>query len=151
MQNQKIKNARNREYDNIVFKSNLELACYKRLKQANFNFEYEHYRFTLLEGWKCGIRNYAPNKVSGKTTKDMFEQTQKIRSITYTPDFSIVKSDYTIYVDTKGFSNDVYPYKKKMFLKKLEEISDKTGEKFIFFEPHNVRQINQMIEIINNL
>ena len=31
------------------------------------------------------------------------------------------------------------------------QLLDNNGEKFMFFEPHNVRQMTQAIEIINNL
>lgn len=38
-----------------------------------------------------------------------------IRSITYIADFTYIKDDKLVVVDTKGFRTDVYKLKKKMF------------------------------------
>ena len=61
----------------------------------------------------------------------------------------VTKGNYKIYFDVKGKENDTYPIKKIMFLITLEERND--GVRYIFFEPHNVRQMLQAIEIIKGL
>ena len=91
-----------------------------------------------------------PKKIkAGKYDRNLELQTRTLLNITYTPDFVINKNNYKIYFDVKGKENDVYPIKKKMFLKTLEERND--GIDYLFFEPHNIRQMLQAIEIIKKL
>ena len=93
---------------------------------------------------------YAPKKLGvGKYDKNLELSNKTILSITYTPDFIVIKDNYKIYFDVKGKENDTYPIKKKMFLKLLEEKNDSIN--YIFFEPHSIKQMLQAIEIINNL
>lgn len=149
--NKKIKGATSIEYNGIKFKSILECSCYKKLEAAGFDFSYESERVPLWEGVK--LQNtivYAPKKIrAGKYSKFLELQTRALLDITYTPDFIVHKDNYRIYFDVKGKENDTYPIKKKMFLKTLEERKD--GIQYIFFEPHNVRQMLQAIEIIKEL
>ena len=149
--NKKIKGATSIEYNGIKFKSILECSCYKKLEAAKFDFSYESEKITLWEGVK--LQNtlvYSPRKIkAGKYGKVLELQTRALLSTTYTPDFVVTKGNYKIYFDVKGKENDTYPIKKKMFLKNLEERDD--GIQYLFFEPHNVRQMLQAIEIIKEL
>jgi len=47
--------------------------------------------------------------------------------------------------------DDVHPVKKKMFLRKLEELAAESGENYMFFEPHNIGQIQNSINTILEL
>lgn len=149
--NRKIRGATFIEYDNIRFKSILECSCYKKLKNSGLDFSYEGEKITLWDGVKLQkTKVYTPKKLRvGKYGKGLELQTRALLSTTYTPDFVVNKGDYKIYFDVKGKENDVYPIKKKMFLKALEGRED--GKKYIFFEPHSVRQMLQAITIINEL
>lgn len=150
-ENKKIKGARGVTFDNIKFKSRLELTCYKKFKEANLDFTYETEKVVLWEGFKpSSISIYSPKKESrGRYKGILEEQTKKLLNVTYTPDFIVTKGNYKIYLDVKGMPNDTYPIKKKLFLKVLEGRDD--GLKYLFIEPHNTRQITQAIEIIKNL
>lgn len=150
-ENKRIKGARTVLYKGITFKSNLEYQCYKKLEDSNLNFSYESEKITLWEGVKPGnVLIYYPNKIrAGKYEPNLSLQPKSLIKITYTPDFIIKKGKYKIYFDVKGKENDVYPIKRKMFLKYLN--SKKDGVKYIFFEPHNIKQMIQAIDIINNL
>ena len=149
--NKKIKGAVEVSYSGIKFKSKLEESCYKKLEAAGFDFSYESERITLWEGVKLqNVLVYAPKKLRvGKCGKILELQTRALLSTTYTPDFVVTKGNYKIYFDVKGKENDTYPIKKKMFLKNLEERDD--GIQYLFFEPHNVKQMLQAIDIINKL
>lgn len=149
--NKKIKGAVSVNYNGINFKSKLEKSCYKKLESSKLNFSYESEKITLWEGIKCkDLMIYTPKKLSiGKYDKLLELQTRALLNITYTPDFIVIKDNYKIYFDVKGKENDTYPIKKKMFLKILEERND--GIKYLFFEPHNVKQMEQAIDIINKL
>ncbi len=149
--NKKIKGATLAEYKGIKFKSILECSCYKKLENSGFDFSYESEKITLWDGIKLqNTKVYAPKKIkAGKYNKFLELQTRALLNTTYTPDFIVTKGNYKIYFDVKGKENDIYPIKKKMFLKTLEERND--GINYIFFEPHNVRQMLQAIEIIKGL
>lgn len=150
-ENKKIRGAKEVVFDNIKFKSRLELACYKKFKEAGLNFSYEPEKVVLWEGFKPSfISIYSPKKESrGRYTNALEQQPKKLLNITYTPDFVVTKDKCKIYLDVKGIPNDTYPIKKKLFLKVLEERND--GFNYLFIEPHNIRQITQAIEIIKNL
>lgn len=148
--NKKILGATSTEYNNIKFKSVLECSCYKLLEKSGLNFSYESEKIILWEGIKPIIPIYSPRKKSaGKYHKDIELQSRTLLNITYTPDFIIKKDSYIIYFDVKGKENDTYPIKKKMFLKHLQERQD--NYKYMFFEPHSVKQMKQSLEIINKL
>lgn len=147
--NKKIKNAEKRFYNNIQFKSDLEVSCFKKLEQAGLNPSYESETITVWKGFKpSSSRTYAPSKKRGVYNKDLSFQEGKIRDITYTPDFVVVKNGYKFYFDAKGFPNDVYAYKKKLFISWMENQKD---YKYVFFEPHSIKQMTQAIDIINSL
>lgn len=149
--NKKIKGATTIRYNGIKFKSILECSCYKKLEISGLDFLYESEKITLWRGSKLhNILIYTPKKIKiGKYGKLLEPQTRALKDITYTPDFVVTKGNYKIYFDVKGKENDIYPIKKKMFLKILEERND--GIKYVFVEPHSVRQMLQAIEIIKEL
>lgn len=150
-ENKKIKGAKEVIFEDIKFKSRLEMACYKKFKEEGLDFSYESEKVILWEGFKpSSIQIYSPKKAGrGSYRGDLELQEKKLLNVTYTPDFVVVKDNCIIYLDVKGMPNDTYPIKKKLFLKVLEERND--GYNYIFIEPHNIRQINQAIEIIKNL
>lgn len=140
-ENKKVKNAKSVEYEGISFKSKLECSCFKKLREAELDPLYEPTKYILLTSSK--LKNgfiYAPHK------KELKKYSSH-REITYTPDFELDYKGWHIYIDTKGKSNDTYPLKKKLFLHYLEN----TGIPYIFFEPHNMRQIDQLIQILYEL
>lgn len=147
--NRKIKGTQAVTYDDIPFKSQLERSCYRKIKELGLDATYEAEKIILWEGLKLDkVSLHAPKKIkTGKYEKDLHKQTRTLMKITYTPDFIIMKGKHKVYIDVKGMENDVYPMKKKMFLKVLEERVDD----FIyhFFEPHSVRQMVQTINTIS--
>lgn len=142
-------------FNGINFKSKLEISCYKKLIEAGFNPEYEKQKFVLFNGFRLpeNVAYFTQLKTNneGKIHTIFKNDTRKIRDITYLPDFYFTYKEYEIYFDTKGKANDVYPLKKKLFLNMLNNIATKTGKKYLFFEPHNVKQIKESILIIQNL
>jgi hypothetical protein len=149
--NKKVKNAKEIEFEGIKFKSILECSCYKKLKESGFAPLYESERILLWKGFRLSkLLVFSPKKLSpGRYSKEIFKVIRTILDITYTPDFVITKNKYKIYFDVKGKENDVYPIKKKMFLKILESREDEWT--YIFFEPHSVRQMVQAIIYIQEL
>ncbi len=150
-ENKRIIGATITEYKDIKFRSKLEYSCYKKLEASNLTFSYESEKITLWEGVKLNKTSvYAPKKLGlGRYNKSLELQTRALLNMTYTPDFIVIKNNYKIYFDVKGKENDTYPIKKKMFLKILELREDNWN--YMFFEPHNIKQMLQAIEIIRQL
>jgi len=96
--NKKIRNASKHEWNGIVFDSKLEMDTYKRLKYGKEEFIF-HKTFIIISGFKYGNKTYLP--------------------ITWTPDF--VFNNLKVILETKGFPNDVFPVKLKLFHKYLHD------------------------------
>ena len=64
------------------------------------------------------------------------------------PDFYVRFRDLDIYIEAKGVENDVFYIKKKLFIKYLDNLYIKTGQRSMYFEIYTKRQLLQAIEII---
>lgn len=146
MTNHKVKNATPLEYNNIQFKSRLEVMIYKTLLQEGFNVQYEPTKYIIWEGFKPNVSFY--NK--DKKTRMLKLDNKRLIDITYTPDFVFEYKDTTIVIEAKGFENDTFPIKKKLFRKWLEK-QNSQGNKYIFFEIFTKKQLMQAIDIIKNI
>lgn len=140
MVNKKIKGATQEVCNNIKFKSKIEASVYKHLLQSGFNPVYEGMTFTLWEGFKPTVPYYT---MSGKYNK---LNNTKLRDITYTPDFTFMYKNKLIIIEVKGFTNDVFPYKFKMFRKILEEKPYINNT--LVFEIFSIKQLKECIKII---
>ncbi len=148
--NKKVKNATHIEHNGICFKSKLEASCYKLLVSAGYTPNYESFKSILVPSFKPLINVYIPNK-----NRNIAKDSSFVRSISYSVDFSFTidrpSGKKYIFIEAKGKPNDVYPIKKKLFIKYLNDIFKGDESSVYFFEVHNVNQIHQCIEIINNL
>jgi len=135
--NKKIKGAQKVKIDGHEFKSRLEMHTYLLMKEAKLPFGYENETFVLMKGNVTDVKTI----VDGK-----FKRFNKMRDITYTPDF-IVNTEFSKwFIDVKGFPNDVYPLKKKMFLTYLSQGIH--GKHYYFIEPHTLKEVREMINLI---
>lgn len=142
--NKKVKNATPLLYDNIQFKSKIEVAAYKALKSEGFNPQYEKHTYEVWEGRKFNVPCYDVHN-NRKLHHDTWElNSYKTQSIKYTPDFTFKVNNTLIIFEIKGHPNDRYPYIKKLFRAWLEENEPQS----IFFEVHNQKQLKAAIEII---
>ena len=118
-----MKNATPTVYNNIKFRSKLEMYTYKKLEQAKINAEYEMHRFELIPAFVF----------LGK----------KIRAMTYLPDF--VGDDFII--ECKGFGTDTWPLREKLFKYKLFLTNDNRH----FYVVHNQKEVDECInQILTN-
>lgn len=122
-QNKKIKNATPIEADGIKFRSKLELYTYKKLKEANIMTEYEQHRYELLPAFIF----------HGK----------KVRAMTYLPDF--VGKGFII--ECKGFSNDAFPLRKKLFEFWLSVHEPETQYHIV----RTQKEVDQLVETLKSL
>lgn len=142
-ENRKIKNAHPLEYAGIQFKSKLEKKCYTSLIDNGLKAEYEPVKYVIWEGFKPTIPFYSKDG----TTRQLKKNNKKIISISYTPDFVFEHNGHTIIIECKGFQNDLYPVKRKLFRGWLEKHLPNS----IYFEIYTHRQLMEAIAIIKNL
>ena len=138
--NKKVRNATICKKDGIQFKSKLELYMYTKLKQAGLGGEYEEHRFDLLE--KFEFNNESFEKYKKKGTYLFGKVNNKIRGITYTPDFVNIKDKWII--ECKGYANDQFPLRWKLFKKML---NDKKLD-YDLYLPTNKSQVEEVVKII---
>ena len=141
--NKKIANATPIEAGGIKFRSKLELYTYRRLVEAGIQSEYEKHKYHLLEKFEFSGRSFESKKVRGKKEKEFIEVKNKINPITYTPDFVNVEDKWVI--EVKGFANDAFPLKWKMF----KSIMNKEG--YTLYLPSNQWQVRECVEIIKGM
>ena len=140
-------------YNNIHFKSKLEVDCYKLFEVENLPVKYESISFELIPKLKLqNLLVYLPGrKTKINKVTSLKEVSGILQNAKYTPDFIIEYKEYTIFIETKGRANDAYPMRRKLFFHYLENRSLHEDCHFIFFEPHNKVQILETIQIIKNL
>lgn len=160
MPNKKIKNATAVESSGISFKSKLEKTCYTTLKEEGFEPQYEPRTFILVEPFKPITPFYDKetdkqkskrlSEHRGSLARELVENTTKVQSIKYTPDFYFRYEDLDVYIECKGFENDCFYLKKKLFRKYLDKTLQEDGQQSIYFEIYTKNQLLQAIEIIKN-
>ena len=142
-ENKKIINASPLEYDGISFKSKLEKMAYQTLKEQGFPVLYEPRKFIIWEGFRPNVPFYNKDASTGMLKMD----SKKVIDISYTPDLMFEYNNHLIIIEMKGFENNTYPLKKKMFRKWLESNYPNS----IYFEIFTKKQLLQAINIIKNL
>lgn len=141
MANKKILNATPTQYANIEFKSKIETMVYRTLVDNGFMPEYEQHTFVLWSGIKPTVPFYT------KTKKELLSlDLRKLRDITYTPDFYFEYNGLKVIMEAKGFENDTFPVKFKMFRQLLES----TGEQWMIFEIFSKKQLLEAIKVIKS-
>ena len=139
--NKKVRNATVCRKDGIEFKSKLELYTYNKLKQNKLGGEYEKHRFDLLE--KFEFKNSSVEKHRKKGEYIYGKISNKIRGITYTPDFVNIKDRWII--ECKGYANEQFPLRWKLFKKMINE----NGLDFDLYLPTNQTQVEETMKLIN--
>ena len=140
--NHKIKNAVSLSFNGIRFKSKLEVNIYKKLTEEGFKVLYEPFPIILWRGFKPTVPFYTRDK----KTRGLKLDNKKIIDIKYTPDFYIKYKNKDIFIEAKGFENDVFYIKKKMFRHYLETSNPNS----LYFEIFTLRELKEAIKIIKD-
>lgn len=156
MENKKIKNSTACNIGNINFKSKLEKMAYTELSLLGLNPQYEPTTFVIWDGFNPITpfydeetkSQYLKRKVNDKTPRKLILKNTKIQPIHYTPDLYFKYKNIDIWLEIKGFENDLFYVKKKMFRKYLDDLYTSTGQKSMYFEIYTKYQLLQAIEII---
>lgn len=146
--NEKIKNAVFVEYDNIKFRSKLELRMYKELEEIGIEFKYEPFTIVLEDKFVSDVPFYIRKKAKKKKAAFMNTAPCAFRPVTYTPDFVFKVGDKTILLEAKGFENDVYPLKRKLLFKKLSELN-KNGNNYVFAQVKTLNELHELLKLLN--
>lgn len=133
---------------------------YNTLQQSGFDPQYEPETHVLWDGFvpitpfydKESDTQQRKRLEDGDTNKSkiLVPKTGKITGIRYTPDFYFRYGKLDVYIETKGFENDVFYIKKKMFRYFLDQRFNSTGQHSIFFEIYTKKQLLQAIQIIKD-
>lgn len=111
---ERIVNVHEQDYGGKHFRSSLEAQTAKTLDAMGIPYQYEEKRIELLEGFRSPF------------------QKDKVRAITYTPDFIIGP----IMLECKGFETPEWKLKKKLVFKWLQENEPNT----IFYQIHDAKK-----------
>ena len=153
--NKKVIGASKHFYDGIKFDSKLEIACYQLLKDNKLYFKYNENKYILLDKFRLSNVSFYQAMYKKKKLVGYGEyltkkgEKQAFTQMTYSPDFVFENDKLLLIIETKGNPNDVYPYKRKIFLDILER--DFKHKKVYFFEPRNKKQIIETIKKIKDV
>jgi len=125
-------------YDGITFDSNLEIYCYKKLVEAEIEFNYHPKSFELFGGFIADINSWTPDKRKGDL---IYQRTGKYQNISYTPDF--VGDNWII--ETKGLLDSHDALVLKLFKRFLTTIKHNYKD---FYMPANHKQVDAAIQNI---
>jgi hypothetical protein len=142
--NKKVRNAVSKVYKGIKFRSKLELFTYRKLEEAGIKSLYEERKYVLMEGFRFEQDSIEPSNKRA-TKGEYINNSDKVRDITYTPDFVDPNGKWII--EVKGFANDVFPLKWKLFKNYLQKLGDPP----VLYLPKNQKQVLETIELINQL
>lgn len=125
--NGRVKNATKVDKYGISFRSKLECYTYEAFMKAGIPVKYEPKHFTVLNKFEY--------------------QQEKIRAITYLPDFIGHYKDKKFIVECKGMITESFPLRWKLFKHYLK----KHKSKHVCYLVRNHKQVDDMInKILNN-
>ena len=139
--NRRILNATPFTYNGIDFKSKSEVMVYKTLIENGFTPKYEEETFYYWDG----IRPTVPFYDLGPD-RHLRLNMKKLIGSKYTPDFTFWSGGFKIIIEVKGYANDIYPFKKKLFRAYLETLD----YPILFAEIYTKRQLLEFIKVIKD-
>lgn len=147
MDNRKILNATPTDFQGISFKSQTEKSVFRFLLNNGFNPTYESETFTCWEGFTPTVPFFNRRKVRGKHYYANHRDTQDVAGITYTPDIIFMYKGVKVIIEVKGFENDVFPIKRKLFRKYLETLDYPV----VYAEIFTLKQLREFIAELDNI
>jgi hypothetical protein len=118
---ERIQNVQPKEYGGRIYRSTLEAETAQTLDALGIPFQYEERKILLQQGFRCPY------------------QKDKVRDLTYTPDFIIGP----IMLECKGFETPEWKIKKKLVFKWLLENEPNT----IFYQIHDAKR--SLLEVLD--
>lgn len=140
--NRKIIGATENVTDGVEFKSKLEARVYKELLRLGYKPDYEPLTSTLLGSFTPSH----PWLLDGNPQTTRKGIPNKVKRWEYTPDFIVTEGCQNLIIECKGFSNDLHPYKRKMFLKNIDSMPN-----WHYCEVKTLRGLRKTMEWFNKL
>ena len=119
---ERIVNVHKQEYKGKKFRSTLETKTAQTLDALGIPYQYEERKIILMDGFKSPF------------------QKEKVRSVTYTPDFIIGP----IMLECKGFETPEWKLKRKLVFKYLLENEPET----LFYQLHDAKA--SLLKMLDN-
>lgn len=138
--NKKIKNATNIIYQDISFKSLLEKKIYQTLVDLNIDVKYEPMACCIWS--KDHFNSLYYDRIGKKGFKKIESKAVKIG---YTPDFIFMYKNVKVFLEVKGFKNDVFPYKAKLFRAWLDNYSSQYNIKTCYAVVYAIKDLNALL------
>ncbi|MBP5700523.1 MAG: hypothetical protein J6W71_06750 [Methanobrevibacter sp.] len=145
MPNKKIINATPSSLGCVSFRSKLEKSVYEAFLGEGMELQVEPKKIVLVEGFYPKVPFF---KESTTKPKSLILSKRKLLEVTYTPDFYLLYKNMDIWIEAKGFPNDVFYLKEKLFLKYLENNEERVGRKAVYFKVKTKRQALEAIKIL---
>jgi hypothetical protein len=136
-----VRNATSIEFDNIKFKSKLELYCYQRLKEENLPINYESIVITIIPEFIFAYNCYEHDK----RKKDLVES-KKVGRMTYKPDFTGTTNSRKWIIECKGYPNMAFPVRWKI----LKYVMAERGYDYDLYLPSSKKEVDEVIKKIKN-
>jgi hypothetical protein len=128
-------------FKGIDYKSGLERNMAMLLTSAKIPFEYESKKFAVMDSFQFPFKSYE-RQANGKG--DMKDRGgKKVLGVSYTPDF--IGEGFII--ETKGYANETFPMRWKMF-KKLLVDDGYDPDSLIIYKPQKISECEQVIKLI---
>lgn len=141
-ENKKVINATEVIYNGIKFRSKSELRMYQTMLKEGFTPDFESHSFILWDG--CYLQK--PYYFEGDPVVTKNGHTKKFQDWVYTPDFIIRLGGCSFIIEVKGNPNDLWPYKRKLFLKLIDTMKDT-----YFFEVRTIRGLKKSLSVIRSI
>lgn len=128
-------------FKGIDYASGLERNMAILLDGADIPFKYEPKTYEVLKGFRFPLKCY---ERQGNGKGDMVDRGQKkVLGIKYTPDF--IGEGFII--ETKGFANETFPMRWKLFKHLLTE-EGVNVEDLVIYKPQKISECEQVIILI---
>lgn len=145
MENKKIINATPTNFDGIEFRSKLEKSIYKSLIDKGIQVDYEPQKCKVWDrdGFSVPYYDRYGKKGFGLITS-------KPIAVHYTPDMVFDYKGTKVFLEVKGFKNDVTPYKIRMFREWLDKYQSETNIKCCYAVVYAIKDVNLLLNLLDN-
>jgi len=128
------------EFMGIDYKSTLEKNMAMLLTASNIPFEYEPAKYEVMEAFDFPFKSYERQSNGKGEFKD--RGGKKVLGIKYTPDFV----GHGFIIETKGFSNESFPMRWKMFKRLLADGFDPYV--LVIYKPQKISECEETVKLI---
>ena len=139
--NRKVLNATLVEVDGIKMKSKIEKTIYLALKELGITPQYEGETFIYWTERVPKTFFYDRN-----SKRQLRLNMHKLRNMKYTPDFVFIYKEVKVIIEVKGWENDAFPIRKKLFRGYLDNLPYPV----VYAEIFTRRQLLEFMQVLDS-